>query len=77
MGNNRGIKIIKDQVKQNYPNRRIMKLKSPFSIIKNALSNIQGMHDFNYEIPTETREEFFGNECDRHLTNSTCKAYEV
>ena len=77
MCNNRGIKISKDQVKHNYPNRRVMKLKTPFSIIKNALSDIQVMHDFNYKIPTETREEFWGNECDRHPTNSTCKTYEV
>ena len=54
-----------------------MKLKTPFSFIKNALSDIQVMHDFNYEIPTETREEFWANECDRHPTNSTCKTYEV
>ena len=54
-----------------------MKLKTPFSIIKNALSDIQVMHDFNYKIPTQTREEFWGNECDLHPTNSTCKTYEV
>ena len=77
MSNNRDIKIKKNQVEQWYPNRRLMKLKTPFSIIKNALSDIQVMHDFNYEIPTETREEFWLNECDRHPTNSTCKTYEV
>ena len=54
-----------------------MKLKTPFSIIKNALSDIQVMHDFNYIIPPETREEFLENECDRHPTNPTCKTYEV
>ena len=54
-----------------------MKLKTPFYIIKNVLSDIQVMHDFNFEIPTETREEFWGNECDLHPTNSTCKSYEV
>ena len=54
-----------------------MKLKTPFSIIKNILSDIQVMHDFNYIIPLETREEFWGNECDLHPTNSTCKTYEV
>ena len=36
-----------------------MKLKTPFSIIKNALNDMQVMHDFNYEIPTETRDEFW------------------
>ena len=54
-----------------------MKLKTPFSIIKNALSDIQVMHDFNYIILPETREEFWLNECDLHPTNSTCKTYEV
>ena len=77
MSNNRDIKIKKNQVEQWYPNRRLMKLKTPFSIIKNALSDIQVMHDFNYIIPPETREEFWLNECDRHPTNSTCKTYEV
>ena len=41
-----------------------MKLKTPFSIIKNALSDIQVMHDINYEIPTETREEFWVDEAE-------------
>ncbi len=54
-----------------------MKLKTPFSIFKNAFSDIRLRHDFNYEIPTETREEFWGKECDQHPTNSTCKTYEV
>ena len=54
-----------------------MKLKTPFSIIKNALSDIHLMHDFNYEIPPETREEFWKNECDLYPTKSTFKTYEV
>ena len=43
-----------------------MKLKTPFSVIKNALSDIRVMHDFNYEIPAETREEFWKEECEIH-----------
>ena len=54
-----------------------MKLKTPFSIIKNALSDIQVMHDFNYIIPPKTREDFWENECALHPTNPTCKTYEV
>ena len=77
MSNNRGIKISEDQVKQKYPKRRIMKLKTLFSVIKNALSDIQVMHDLNQIIPPVTRDEFWRNECDLHPTNSTCKAYEV
>ena len=41
-----------------------MKLRTPFSVIKNALSDIRVMHDFNYEIPAETREEFWKEECE-------------
>ena len=77
LSNNRCIKSRNDQVEIKYTNRRLMKLKTHLSIIKNALSDIQVMHDFNYEIPTETREEFWRNECDLHPTNSTCKSYEV
>ena len=54
-----------------------MKLKTPFSFTKNALSDIQLMHDLNYIIPPKTREQFLGNECDLHPTNLTCKTYEV
>ena len=39
-----------------------MKLKTPFSVIKNVLSDIKVMHDFNYTIPTESRDEFWKNE---------------
>ena len=52
-----------------------MKIKTPFSVIKNALSDIRVMHDFNYEIPAETREEFWKEECEpvsyTHLTLPT------
>jgi len=32
-----------------------MKIRTPFSVIKNALSDIRVMHDFNYEIPAENQ----------------------
>tara|TARA_Y100001968_G_C18728610_1_gene423429 strand:+ start:291 stop:398 length:108 start_codon:yes stop_codon:yes gene_type:complete len=35
-----------------------MKLRTPFYVIKNALSDIRAMYDFNYEIPAETKKEF-------------------
>ena len=54
-----------------------MKLKTPFSIINNALSDIQVMHDYDYIILPETREKFWEYECSLHPTNSTFKAYEV
>ena len=53
-----------------------MKLRTPFSVIKNAFSDIRVMHDFNYEIPSETREEFWNDECEIHPTSSICKVYD-
>ena len=50
-----------------------MKLRTQFSIIKNALSDIRVMHDFNYEIPAETREDFWKEECEINSTSSACK----
>ena len=54
-----------------------MKQKTPFTFIKDLLSDTGVMHDFNYTTPPKTRDEFWENECDLHPTNSTCKAYEV
>ncbi len=76
MSNCRGVEIKGNQLEQRDTNRRFMKLRTPFSMIKNALSDIRVMHDFNYEIPTETREEFWEEECEIHPTSSTCKVYE-
>ncbi len=53
-----------------------MKLKTPLSFIKNVFSDIRVMHDFNYEIPAEPREEFWKAECEIHPTSSTCKVYD-
>jgi len=53
-----------------------MKLRTPFTVIKNALSDIRSMHDFSYTIPTETRDEFWAKECFKHPTASTCKIYD-
>ena len=72
----RGVEIAWYQVEQSHTNRRFMKLRTPFSMIKNALSDIRVMHDFNYEVPAEAREEFWKEECEVHPTSSTCKVYD-
>ena len=76
MSKSRGVEITSNQVEHINPNRRFMKLRTPFSVIKNALSDIRVMHDFNYEIPAKTREEFWKEECEIHPTSSTCKVYD-
>ncbi len=50
-----------------------MKLFNPFTVLKNVLSDIRRMHDFLYNIPPETHDEFGERECDEHPTTSTCK----
>ncbi len=52
-----------------------MKLRTSFSVIKNALSDFRVIHDFNYQVPIETKEEFWKEECEMHPTSSTCKVY--
>ena len=52
-----------------------MKTRNPFTIIRSALSDIKTMHDFNYKVPSETRDEFWEKECISHPTASTCKVY--
>ena len=54
-----------------------MNLKMTFPLIKNALSDLRVMHDFNYITPPQTRKEFWEEECDKHPTKSTCMTYEV
>ena len=53
-----------------------MKLRTPFNMIKNALSDIRTMHDFSYTVPNEIRDNFLDKECSKHPTASTCKVYE-
>ena len=53
-----------------------MKLRTPFTLIRNAFSDIRTMHDFSYTVPTEKRDEFWDNECINRPTASTCKVYE-
>ena len=53
-----------------------MKLRIPFNMIKNALSDIRTMHEYSNTIPNETRGEFWDKECTNYPTASTCKTYE-
>ena len=76
MSKSRGVEIRLNQVEHSHPNRRFMKLRTPFSIIRNAFSDIRVMHDFNYEIPSETKEELWKEESEIHSTSSTCKVYD-
>ena len=52
-----------------------MKLTTPFIALKNATSDILRMHDFNYELPKDMRQDYWEKECIDHPTNAHCKVY--
>ncbi|MDC3119327.1 hypothetical protein OA503_06690 [Prochlorococcus sp. AH-716-K03] len=53
-----------------------MKLTTPFAILNNSLNDIQRMHDFNYQLPKVTSNEYWDEECILHPTNSHCKVFD-
>ena len=40
-----------------------MKLATPFNALKNATSDIWRMHDFNYKLPKEAKQDYWEREC--------------
>ncbi len=48
-----------------------MKLSSPYIILKSLISDLRRMHDFSYELPTETQDEFSEKEFAGHPISST------
>ena len=52
-----------------------MKLTTPFNPLKNATSDIWRMHDFNYKLPKEAKQDFWGKECIENQTSANCKLY--
>ena len=54
-----------------------MKLRTPFTVIENALRDLDRIHDFSYNLPDEKQLKFWEEECKLHPTKSSCKLYEV
>ena len=53
----------------------LMKLTTPFTALKNATSDLWRMHDFNYQLPKDLRQDYWEKECIDHPTSSHCKVY--
>jgi len=47
-----------------------MKLTTPFNALRNATSDIWRMHDFNYKLPKEAKQDYWIKECSEN-PNST------
>ena len=52
-----------------------MKLNTPFTSLRNATSDIWRMHDFNYTLPKEAKQDYWEKECIDHPTSFHCKVY--
>ena len=53
--------------------RRFYKLTTPFNALKNATSDIWRMHDFNYKLPKEAKQDYWFKECLENPTSSHCE----
>ena len=52
-----------------------MKLTTPFTALKNATSDMWRMHDFNYKLPKEAKQDYLDKESSNHPTSDHCKLY--
>jgi len=50
-----------------------MKLTTPFNALRNATSDIWKINDFNYKLPQEAKQDFWGKECIDHPSSTHCK----
>ena len=53
----------------------LMRLTTPFTALRNATSDIWRMHDFNYQLPKDNRQDYWEKECIEHPTSSHCKVF--
>ena len=52
-----------------------MRLTTPLTALRNATTDIWRMHDFNYQLPIDSRKDYWEKECENHPTSSHCKIY--
>ena len=52
-----------------------MRLNTLLTALKNATSDIWGMHDFDYQLPQELSNDYWEIECLEHPTSTHCKVY--
>ena len=52
-----------------------MKITILFIALRIATSDIWKMHDFNYQLPKDTKQDYWDKECIDHPTSAHCKVY--
>jgi len=50
-----------------------MKLTTPFNALRNATSDMRRMHNFNYKLPKESKQDYWDKECAEHQPSSHFK----
>ena len=53
-----------------------MKIVTPFTVLRQVVSDMHRMHDFSYKVPGESRKDYWDKECSLHPTSSNCKLYD-
>ena len=51
-----------------------MKITTPFNSLKNAISDVWRMHDFNHKLPKEAKQDFWEKE---YRASSKCSLQGV
>ena len=52
-----------------------MRFTTPLTALRNATSDVWRMHDFNYHLPKDHRQDYWEKECIEHPSSSHCKVY--
>ena len=53
-----------------------MRLTTPFTALRNATSDMWRMHDFNYQLPKDQRQDYWEKEWIEPPTSSHYKVYK-
>ena len=53
-----------------------MKLATPLNALKNVTSDIWRLHDLNYKLPKEAKQDYWDKEFIDHPTSANCKVYK-
>ena len=52
-----------------------LRLTTTFTALKNVTSDNCRMHDFNYQLPKDSRQDYWEKECIDHPSSPHCKVY--
>ena len=54
-----------------------MKQTTPFNALINANSDMWRIHEFNYKLPKEAKQDYWDKECINYTTSANYKVYKI